>query len=103
MSILDRDSLEQSPLSDLHTIASELSIDGYRRLRKADLIDAILTRQGGGGEAAASEQPEGADQPEEVSDGEESSPRRRRWRRGGRAPEEGDEGEAAQDELIEGE
>ncbi len=47
MSILDRDALAASPLADLHALASELSIDGYRRLRKADLIDAILTRQGG--------------------------------------------------------
>ena len=47
MSILDRDALAASPLADLHALASELSIDGYRRLRKADLIDAIITRQGG--------------------------------------------------------
>jgi transcription termination factor Rho len=47
MSVLDRDALEGSPLADLHLIASELGLDGYRRLRKADLIDAILTRQGG--------------------------------------------------------
>ena len=47
MSVLDRDALEESPLADLHAIASELSIDGYRRLRKAELIDAILERQGG--------------------------------------------------------
>jgi transcription termination factor Rho len=48
MSILDRSALEDSPLADLHAIASELSIDGYRRLRRADLIDAILARQEGG-------------------------------------------------------
>jgi transcription termination factor Rho len=47
MSVLDRSSLEASPLADLHAIASELSIDGYRRLRKAELISAILDRQGG--------------------------------------------------------
>ena len=47
MSILDRDALAASPLADLHALASELSIDGYRRLRKADLIDAIIARQGG--------------------------------------------------------
>src|SRR5581483_1362453 len=50
MSILDRDALEASPLADLHAIASELSIDGYRRLRREPLIDAILDRQAGGGE-----------------------------------------------------
>ena len=46
MSVLDRAALEESPLADLHAIASELSIDGYRRLRRPDLIDAILARQG---------------------------------------------------------
>ncbi len=42
MSVLSRSALEASPLSDLHTIAAELGIDGYRRLRKADLIDRLL-------------------------------------------------------------
>jgi transcription termination factor Rho len=48
MSVLDRTALEASPLADLHTIASELSIDGYRRLRRAELIGVILDKQGGG-------------------------------------------------------
>ena len=52
MSVLDRAALEDSPLADLHAIASELSIDGYRRLRKAELIDAILERQSGSPGAA---------------------------------------------------
>lgn len=47
MSVLDRSALEASPLADLHTIASELGLDSYRRLRKADLVDAILARQEG--------------------------------------------------------
>ena len=47
MSVLDRGALEASPLADIHAIASELSIDGYRRLRRAALIDAILNRQDG--------------------------------------------------------
>ncbi|MDQ6778578.1 MAG: Rho termination factor N-terminal domain-containing protein, partial [Actinomycetota bacterium] len=46
MSVLDRSALEDSPLADLHAIASELAIDGYRRLRRADLIDSILAHQG---------------------------------------------------------
>ena len=45
--VLDRAMLEESTLSDLHAIASELSIDGYRRLRKGDLIDTIIAHQGG--------------------------------------------------------
>lgn len=47
MSVLERTALEESPLADLHAIASELSIDGYRRLRRAELIDTIVERQGG--------------------------------------------------------
>jgi transcription termination factor Rho len=47
MSVLDREALEQSPLADLHAIASELSIDSYRLLRREPLIDAILARQAG--------------------------------------------------------
>jgi transcription termination factor Rho len=41
MPVLDRNELEESPLSDLHAIASELGIEGYRRLRREDLIDAL--------------------------------------------------------------
>ncbi len=77
MSVLDRASLEQSPLADLHAIASELSIDGYRRLRKPELIDAILERQAGGEGRAG----EADDEPDEH---EQPAARRRRGRRGGR-------------------
>lgn len=74
MSILDRDALAASPLADLHALASELSIDGYRRLRKAELIDAIVARQGG----------EPADRSEGDEDDRPSARRSRRGRRGGR-------------------
>ena len=43
-SVLDRSELEQSPLADLHLLANELGVDGFRRLRKPDLVDAILSR-----------------------------------------------------------
>ena len=42
MSVLDRSELEASPLADLHAIANQVGLDGFRRLRKAELIDAIL-------------------------------------------------------------
>jgi len=45
--VLDRDALDKSPLADLHLIANELGVDGFRRLRKADLIDAIIATQSG--------------------------------------------------------
>ena len=47
MSVLQRKELEDSPLADLHAIASELTIEGYRTLRKEDLIAAILRDEGG--------------------------------------------------------
>jgi transcription termination factor Rho len=74
MSVLDRSALEASPLADLHAIASELSIDGYRRLRRADLIAAILDKQGGDGSAAPEESAPGEEPtpPEESASGEES-------------------------------
>ena len=66
--VLDRSELEQSPLADLHLLANELGVDGFRRLRKAELIDAIVARQSGdeAPEAAAEpEPPEVAAEPEE--------------------------------------
>ena len=44
--MLEPRELEESPLADLHAIASELGIEGYRRLRRADLIKSILESQG---------------------------------------------------------
>lgn len=70
MPVLERPALADSPLADLHAIASELGIDGFRRLRKEELIDAIVARQGG---AAP-----------EAGDAGEEEPRRPRRRRGGR-------------------
>jgi transcription termination factor Rho len=69
MSIIDPAALEASPLADLHAIASELSIDGYRRLRKKELIDAILARQEGTEAPEAEESAEAEETPEtEASD-----------------------------------
>jgi transcription termination factor Rho len=50
MSVLDRKELEQSPLADLHTIASEFGLEGFRRMRKDDLIRAIIAASGGDAE-----------------------------------------------------
>jgi transcription termination factor Rho len=46
MSVLQRKQLEDSPLADLHAIASELGLEGFRAMRKNDLIGAILRAQG---------------------------------------------------------
>jgi transcription termination factor Rho len=120
-SVLDRSALEQSPLADLHLIANELGVDGFRRLRKADLIDAILAKQEGGETGAApAEADEVADAVEAAAvapapaaaaeDDDEGPKRGRRGRRGGRGrsrdqdtEEEGatDEG-AGEDRAVEG-
>src|SRR4051794_15313917 len=79
-SVLDRSALAESPLADLHLLANELGVDGFRRLRKDDLIDAILTKQAGDDLA----RPEGGDAG--GGDDEEEAPTRsRRGRRGGRS------------------
>jgi transcription termination factor Rho len=70
MPVLTRSALDASPLADLHALASTLGIDGFRRLRKADLADAILERQGGAEEDDASVEVEPAARPR--------APRRRR-------------------------
>jgi transcription termination factor Rho len=120
MSVLDRSALEASPLADLHAIASELGLDGFRRLRKAELIDAIITRQGGdsadGGADAPPDEPD-VDTEAEADDGDDDGdaderPVRPRRRRGGRGRGSGggrprperdeDEGEEPEDRVVEG-
>jgi transcription termination factor Rho len=79
MTVFSRDALEGSPLADLHAIAAELGIEGFRRMRKADLVKAIIVDQGG--------DPGPDPEPEEVDDdaGEEAAekPARSRSRRSG--------------------
>lgn len=55
MSVLRRSELEESPLADLHAIASELGLEGYRSKRKPELIAAIIGEQGGEPETAEPE------------------------------------------------
>jgi len=123
MTVLHRDALEASPLADLHAIASELGIDGYRRLRKGDLVDRILEHQGDEpadaetvATGSALEDDEDRSVAEEVVDEAaeeaEARPRRRRGTRGGRGrggreDADGDRGEEAEepgrrDEVVEG-
>lgn len=82
MSVLSRSALESSPLADLHEIASELGLESFRRLRKADLIDTIIAHTGG---ESADDAP-AKEAPASTEDGatDEEAPRQRRSRRGGR-------------------
>src|SRR6059036_1677185 len=53
MAVIARRELEESPLADLHAIASELGIEGFRRLRREELIETLLAAEGGGAAAGA--------------------------------------------------
>jgi transcription termination factor Rho len=46
---LDKTVLEQKVLPELQEIASSLGVEGYQRLKKGELIDAIVNRSGGDG------------------------------------------------------
>ncbi len=81
MPVLTRSALSASPLADLHLIAGELGLDGYRRLRKAELVDRILERQGG---APAAD----AEAPAEEAPATKSRRGRRRRRDADTEPEE---------------
>lgn len=110
MSVLDRKELEQSPLADLHAIASELGVEGYRRLRKEELISAILD----GEDDDAAPEEESDDSPEaeaevavtaEEPEADEAEPEREsRSRRGGRSrrtKRDEPEDEVVEDEVVE--
>jgi transcription termination factor Rho len=73
MTVLARSELEASPLADLHAIANEVGLEGFRRLRKAELIDAILDEMGSGSGAVA-------DAPEDARAGSDNGSRSRRRR-----------------------
>jgi transcription termination factor Rho len=77
MAVLERSELEASPLSDLHAIADEVGLDGFRRLRKAELIDAILGEPG--------EPRDATDSTDGVDEDEEERPARTRRRRSPRS------------------
>lgn len=85
--VLDRAELEASPLADLHAIADQLGLDGFRRLRKADLIDRIVGEEGGAASAAETAGRGAAEETDEdVGETRESSERAGRGRRrGGRS------------------
>lgn len=87
MAVISRSALESSPLADLHEIASELGLDGYRRLRKADLVGAIIERQGTNGDAPEialdADADAGVEAPADADADVDEKPARRS-RRGGR-------------------
>ncbi len=125
MPVLTRSALDASPLADLHALASTLGIDGFRRLRKAELADAILERQGGdegdaeeavadaparparaprrrrSAAARAEEADEPAAAPAEPEADAEPAPRAPRARRASRARREAEEPRAPEPAAVE--
>jgi transcription termination factor Rho len=85
MTVLDRSELQASSLADLHLIADQIGLEGFRRLRKADLIDAILGDDKADGAA------------EETSEGRAPARRARstRSRRGGSSAKAEADGDTA--------
>lgn len=93
MAVLERSELDASPLADLHAIADQIGLDGFRRLRKADLIDAILERSGNGSDGA------GSGEEDEAAEAERPARRRGVGRsRRGRAAAEPDKQESEKQE-----
>jgi transcription termination factor Rho len=66
MAVLERSDLEASPLADLHAIANQVGLDGFRRLRKAELIDAILGEPAGPRAVAAEDGEDEEERPARV-------------------------------------
>lgn len=87
MSVLDRSELQDSPLADLHAIADQLGLEGFRRLRKADLIDTILGGSSAGGSSTGSTDGADGDEPADAQDtnAPADKPRRRPSVRGRRS------------------
>ncbi|HEY7934668.1 MAG TPA: Rho termination factor N-terminal domain-containing protein [Solirubrobacteraceae bacterium] len=72
MTVFEPSELQASPLSDLHAIADQLGLDGYRKLRKEELIEAIISRS------------KPSDETSEDSEHGDGAQRRRRYIRPGR-------------------
>lgn len=100
MTELTADALKKNSRVELMTMAKSLGLKGYQKLRKDDIVAAILEASGGGGGAAKAAEPK-AEEP--ADDAEDQKPKResrsrRRSRRGKdeAAQEEKDEEEAAE-------
>jgi transcription termination factor Rho len=103
MSVLARPELEASSLADLHAIANQVGLEGFRRLRKAELIDAILDETVTAAPAADAE--DGQDNAEDGRDNGAAGSRTRRRRplRARRSREDSDQDTdaAADDDAAE--
>jgi len=89
VAVLQRTELEQSPLADLHALAAEVGIEGFRRLRREELVEVLSGepagssagrgRSSGRGRSANESAP--ASKPEPAADDDEGARPARRTRR----------------------
>ena len=65
MAVLQRTELEQSPLADLHALAAEVGIEGFRRLRREELVEVLSGEPAGSsaGRGRSSGRGRSADEP----------------------------------------
>lgn len=97
MTVLDRSELQASPLADLHLIADQIGLEGFRRLRKTDLIDAILGEKAE--DASDSESAPSGEEPERRAPARRS--RTTRSRRGGSTAKPSSDTKSTTDEQDE--
>lgn len=108
MSVMERSQLEQSPLADLHALASEIGVEGFRRLRREELIDALLGGRAGDAEDEQSRASSGGSRRggqsggRARSDGEGGGRRGRSGRGGGRREPEEEKDEQEPEEVRSG-
>lgn len=103
--MLQREALEASPLADLHELAAETGLEGFRRLRKADLIDRLLDAAGSSNGAATSTGSSNGAAPAgdaDRDDRDDDAPRTRRRRgRGAKAADRDEQDAPAREEREE--
>jgi transcription termination factor Rho len=84
----DKSVLEQKVLPELQEIASSMGVEGHQRMKKGELIEAIVARangdQGTKAESARPERTESPDRPQRPSGRSEAPPRERDRDRGPR-------------------
>jgi transcription termination factor Rho len=84
----DKSILEQKVLPELQEIASSMGVEGHQRMKKGELIEAIVARangdQGTKAESARPERTESPDRPQRPSGRSEAPPRERDRDRGPR-------------------
>jgi len=87
---IDRSVLAGKDRDELHTIAGAIGVKAATRMRKADLIDAILAAANGGESASPAESAESAESASSAESAPAAKPRRVRSARASQLPADDD-------------